>query len=55
MVIICALEKMTENKKPKEGTERREKGKNKVIKNEASMRSGRRPSPEDKDAVCWYD
>ena len=31
------------------------KAKNNRKKNEANMRSGRRPSPEDKVAVCWYD
>ena len=43
---------MGENKQPGRYV-RTEKKKKK--KNEAKMRSGRRPSPEDGAAVCWYD
>ena len=36
-------------------TQKEEKRKKRRKKNEANMRSGRRPSPEDKITVCWYD
>ena len=62
--IICTLEKtryQKKNKKEKhaEREEARRKGKSKKEekrrKNIATMYSGRRPSPEDKFVVSWYD
>ena len=44
----------TEREQKEEGKENME-GKMKRKKNEANMRSGRRPSPSDKVAVGWYD
>ena len=66
MVVLRVHSKKTINRRKRkkgqhgEGTKRR-KGKEKNWneksrrkKNEANVRSGRRPSPGDKVAVCWY-
>ena len=62
--MICApciqekvKEKQEEERKQNRNEERKEKQnqEHKSNKNEANMRSGRRLSPEDKIAVCWYD
>ena len=43
--------KQTKQKIIKKEKKKKKKGK----KNEANTRSWRRPSPEDKFVVCWYD
>ena len=46
-------EQKKEEEKKKEKKKRKERKENK--ENDANMRSGRRSSPEDEVAVCWYD
>ena len=53
---MCTRKKKGRGKDTKGGQKKeRREGTKKKEKNEENMRSGRRPSPEDKAAVCWYD
>ena len=57
MVLYVQSIKHTNGKKKQKNTEDRKEKKEEKIKrnkNEADMRSGRRSSPEEKVAVCWY-
>ena len=57
---MCARKKEEEKRRARETRREKKKGKNSKEeiddrkKNEANMLSRRRPSPEDKVAVCWF-